>query len=40
MLKNIDPEAIKKSAEEMQKSDAEKKSFQDEADALEAELGF
>ena len=40
MMKDIDPEAIKKSVEDMQKSDAEKKSFQDEADALEAELGF
>jgi hypothetical protein len=40
MMKNVDPEAIRKSVEEMQKSDAEKKSFKDEADALEAELGF
>ena len=33
-------EAMQKAASDMQKSEAEKQSFKDEADALEAELGF
>lgn len=33
-------EAMRKEVDDMKKTDAEKKSFQDEADAMEAELGF
>ena len=33
-------EAVQQAVDDMQKTEAEKKSFNEEADALEAELGF